>query len=402
VQTDVESLRLGENHLTGTLRYIRSTPPQLDIEIHNGTFSLLPWETGHSEAAPMDSTSKTNDEPDSGIRRAAEASAGAVGRVLRAPLRLLQAPEDRSETHFFSDEPLPLDTMHNINVNFKGQLDALKSSIVTLYQLSFEGQLQDGALDVSARSEKLNGGQAKLDLKLDANAVPPTLEMNSDFNDVRGLTSENTYTRSGFASLKAQGQSPAALAASLNGLFYLELGPGPFDYQNATLLSTSLANTVFRTLLPGIEKEEPTLECGITVAEFKDGQGVTPFGYAVRTNQANLLGHFQVDLAEEQLQMKFESRSRQGVGLSVGNMISNSIKVRGSLTDPHVVPRATSLAWRGWAAFMTVGLSVVAEGVLKRAMASENPCPPIKELISKELCPTSEIAASSPRMCPQS
>ena len=43
------------------------------------------------------------------------------------------------------------------------------------------------------------------------------------------------------------------------------------------------------------------------------------------------------------------------------------------LTDPQIVPRATSLAWRGWAAFMTVGLSVVAESVLKRAMASENP-----------------------------
>ena len=107
-----------------------------------------------------------------------------------------------------------------------------------------------------------------------------------------------------------------------------------------------------------------------------------------------------MNLKDETMQLNFESRSREGVGLSVGNVLSNSIEVRGSLTNPQVVPRATSLLWRGWAAIMTGGLSILAESVLKRAMASENPCPPIQDLIQKEICPKSAVARSSQRMCP--
>ncbi len=402
VEAKLEELRFSQNHLTGTLRYTRSTPPQLDIDIHNGSFSLLPWESGRVEAEKKKGKGKTKSgQPESGIRQAASTSASAVGRVLRAPLRMLEASGDRSKERMFSDDPLPLDSLKKINLNLRGTLDTLESSVASLRQLTFDGKLKDGLLDISATAGDLNEGQAKLDLNIDSNTLPPRFALNADFNEVRGLTSDNTYTRSGFAAVTAQGQSTAALAASLNGLLYLDLGPGPFDYRNARLISSGMASQVFNTLIPGSTRRTPQLECGITVAEFTDGKGVTPYGYAIRTSQANLLGHFELDLAKETMVLNFESRSREGVGLSVGNVISNSVQVRGSLTDPQIVPRATSLAWRGWAAFMTAGISVVAESVLKRAMASENPCPPIKKLIRDEMCPTNAIAASSRRMCPE-
>jgi len=396
VQADVEQLRLGKNRLTGSIQYDRGSPPRLDVDIHGGYFSLLPWESGNVETeAPGDGSDE------GGLRRVASASADAVGWVLRTPLRLLEASETPAKDRLFSDKPLPLDALHKINLTLKGELDTLESSVATLHQLTFEGQLENGKLSAKASAGNLNGGQATLDLTVDANAQPASVEARTDFNEVRGLTTTDTYTRSGFADVTASGQNTAALAASLNGLVYLDLGPGPFDYRNASFLSTSISSQVFNTLIPGSTKKVPQLECGITVMEFKDGKGKTPYGYAIRTNQANLLGHFKLDLRKEEMEIKFESRSREGVGLSVGNMVSNSVEVRGSLTDPYIVPNPTSLAWRGWAAFMTAGLSVVAESVLKRALASENPCPPIKKLISTELCPTSPIAASSKRMCPQ-
>ena len=399
IQADVKKLRLGKNHLTGSLRYTRADPPLLDIDINGGWFSLLPWESSH--VATESAGSEKNAKQESGVLRVATTSANAVGRILRAPLRLFGTREESGKGRLFSDKPLPLDNLQKINLDIKGQLDTLESSVAAVHQLRFEGRLKNGFLSASASAGSLNGGRAKLDLDLNAGTQPANLTARADFEDVRGLTSTDTYTRSGFAAVTASGQSTAALAASLNGLVYLDLGPGPFDYRNATFLSTSISSQVFNTLIPGLKKKVPQLECGITVMEFKDGTGKTPYGYAVRTNQANLLGHFTLDLKKEEMELNFESRSREGVGLSVGNMVSNSVQVRGSFTDPYIVPRATSLAWRGWAAFMTTGLSVVAESVLKRAMASENPCPPLKKLISTELCPKSEIAASSDRMCPQ-
>ncbi|NQX87789.1 MAG: AsmA family protein [Halioglobus sp.] len=403
VQADVKTLRLLDNYLTGTVRYTRGEKPLLDINITDGHFSLAPWETDRIEE-DEETTKKAAQQQDaasSGIHRLAATSAKAVGSVLRMPFHMLSGNENTSKERLFSEDPLPLGTLRAMDLNLRVQMELLESSLLALHDLKLNGTMHDGVLGIKGQTGNLNGGTAKANITFDAKTPLPELVLQADFNDVRGLTSDNTYTRSGFVSFTAQGASTAALAGSLNGLIYLDLGPGPFDYRNAAILSSSIASQVFNTLIPGSTQQVPQLECGITVGEFKDGKGKTPYGYAIRTNQANLLGHLDVNLQKETMQLDFESRSREGVGLSVGNVISNSIEVRGSILDPYIVPRATSLAWRGWAAFMTGGLSLVAESVLKRALASENPCPPIQKLIREEMCPTNPIAASSPMMCPE-
>ncbi|MDC0362765.1 AsmA-like C-terminal region-containing protein [Halioglobus sp.] len=398
VEAEIESVRLGDSYLRGTVRYVNSAVPQLDVTLTNATIDLVPWETRHVDDKDAEDSSKTSS---SGISKLARASAGMVGSVLRAPLRLFGGDDNsKKKDRLFSDDPLPLDDLKKIDVTISGTLDSLKSTVITLGQLDFTAEVKEGALDVFAKSDAINGGQGQVDLKLNSNVTPATATLRSDFSNVRGLLDKDTYTRSGFVALTTAGQSTAELAANLDGLLYLELGPGPFNYMNTALLSSNIAFAVFSALLPGFEQQTPQLECGVTVAEFDKGKGKTPFGYAMRTNQANLLGRIRMNLKDETMQLNFESRSREGVGLSVGNVISNSIEVRGSLTNPQVVPRATSLLWRGWAAIMTGGLSIVAEGVLKRAMASEDPCPPIQDLIQKEICPKSAVARSSQRMCP--
>ena len=52
------------------------------------------------------------------------------------------------------------------------------------------------------------------------------------------------------------------------------------------------------------------------------------------------------------------------------------------------------------AAMMTGCLSIVGESVVKRAMASENPCNSLRKLIEEELCPVNQRAAASPMVCP--
>ena len=132
---------------------------------------------------------------------------------------------------------------------------------------------------------------------------------------------------------------------------------------------------------------------------FEDGIGKTPVGYTLRTDRANLLGRLMLDLKKEQMELALDSRSREGVGLAVGNVFSNTIRVKGPLTAPQIVPHTTGILWRGWAAFMTAGLSVVGESVLKRAMAAENPCKSIREDIRKQVCGTDHPLARSPLLC---
>ncbi len=402
MEANISSLQWGETELTGTVRYHQTSPPLLDVIIHSGTLSLLPWENAYLDADP-----KTRDKEkskESSLGSVARKSADYVGDVLLAPLRFLSDDEEETKpgAKLFSSDPLPLDDMDSLNARLSAQLDSVLSKAVSAQNLSIQGSLTNGELSVKASSGQLNQGSGEVDLAFNAKAAPPTLKLTSTFDNVHGLSSKNTYPRSGFVSMQGQGQSEAELAGTTNGLIYLKLGKGPFDYANSMLLTANLASTVFQTLIPGIDKKPQEVECGVAVALFKDGKGVTPYGFAARTKQANLLGQLHVDLGAETMQMSFDSRGREGVGISVGSVFSNTVQIKGPLSDPGIVPDATSLIWRGWAAVMTGGLSVLGETLVKRVLASENPCKSIQKLINTELCPTNPIAASSQMVCPTS
>jgi hypothetical protein len=395
MRAEIRTLQWGDSDLTGTLVYHRGTPPRLELEVNSGTLSLEPWEA--EEAAPPAGTESSEGNI---VGRAARASASFVGRILRAPAQALTAEREADKgDRFFSATALPFDALGKIDLTATGNLDHISSSATTLGAVKLNAKLESGKLDLEAEVGQFNGGRARADIALDTRMTPPTLAVTADFHDVRGLTSENTYTRTGYINANTRGSSQAELAANLGGLFYLKLGPGPFDYANSTLFTADLASSAFRTLIPGIERREPQLQCGVTLGIFKDGHGVTPYGFAARTRQANLLARIELDLRKEHMQVNFDSRSREGVGLSVGNVFSNTVRISGPLNDPQIVPNTTAILWRGWAAFMTAGLSVIGESVLKRALASENPCKSIQRLIDRELCPKSEIARNSGMVC---
>ena len=64
------------------------------------------------------------------------------------------------------------------------------------------------------------------------------------------------------------------------------------------------------------------------------------------------------------------------------------------------MPNTPGLIVRGWAAFLTAGLSVVGESVFNRILASGNPCKDIRKEIRKDLCVSNAPLASSPIACP--
>lgn len=398
VQADITSLQWGESELTGSVRYHRTCPPSLDVDIHSGVLSLLPWEN-----AFLNADKKELEQPSgSALASIAGASASLVGDVLLTPLKFLTRDKDAAPgERVFSADLLPLDSLKKNNLNVSGQLDSLLSNAITAKDLQFTGKLKNGRLAVEASSGQLNDGKGSLTLALDSKAVPPSYKLTSTFENVRGLAHRDTFPRSGFISLEGRGQSQAEIAASANGLIFLELGQGPFDYANSALLTANLVTTMFQTLIPGINRQQHQLECGAALATFQNGKGSTPYGVVARTNQANLVGHLKVNLGKENLVLNIDSRGRQGIGLSIGSVFSNTVEIRGSLANPRMVPNTTGILWRAWAAATTGGLSILGESLLKRIWASSNPCDSVKRIIVEKVCPVNPIAASSPMVCPK-
>jgi hypothetical protein len=397
MQVDIREFVWGRNTLKGRLRYRElAERPSFELTIDDGSLDLEPWEEKLDEPQPA-----SDKEESSLLGETAATSARLINNILRAPLRLFSGPEEAEPGQkLFDDEPVDLGALQGYDAHIKGRLSRLASRAGRIDGVQLDGSIEKGVVALAASADSFNGGPGKIKIDLDTHSVPATVAISGDFKDILTTTGEPTFPRSGFFDLSSRGNTTASLAANLNGLFYIELGKGPFDYVNFSMFTADLASQVGSALIPGIEKSDPVLECGILLGEFKNGLGTTPAGYTLRTDKANLIGRVNIDLRKETLEVAIDSRSRQGVGLSVGNVFSNTIRVKGPLTDPQIVPYTTGILWRGWAAFMTAGLSVVGESILKRALAAENPCKSIKQDIRKEACGTDHPLASSTLVCP--
>ncbi len=398
VQADISSLQWGESDLSGSVSYHNTTPPSVEIKIQNGNLSLMPWENAHLNAK----TPIAARPAESALDTIARSSANLVGDILLSPLRFLGRDDAAPPSaKVFSTDTLSLDALKNFNMTLSGHLDSVVSTEIAARELDFTSSLRNGQLAVQMSSGQLSGGRGEMSLALDSNAAPPSAKLTSTFQNVHGFKTRATFPRSGFISLESRGQSQAELASNVSGLLFLDLGQGPFDYANSAFLTANLATTMFQTLIPGINRQQQQLECGTAVALFQNGVGSTPYGFAARTNQANLVGHIKVDLGKENLEMNIDSRGRQGLGISVGTIFSNTVQIRGPLNNPRIVPNPTGIAWRAWAAVSTGGLSIVGETLLRRIWASDNACASVKRIIVEQLCPTNPIAASSEMVCPK-
>ena len=398
MRAQVNTLLLGRNELAGSIEFHRGTPPKLEVEIDSGEIWLNAWEDSASAVKNKGPEKKDS----STIAAAATKSAEFLGSILRSPARLLSGPgESAPGDKMFSKEPLPLATLQKYNATIKGHLDAIHSNEGTARDLTLSAELKDGSLDVDMAVGNINRGNAAGTLALDTRPAKPTANMEWSFANIHGTPDAPGVPSSGYVNMSSFGASTAELASHLTGQAYLELGRGPFDYARDSLLTAEVASTMMQTLIPGVDKKQPELKCGVAAVVFKDGAGVTPFGYALRTDKANLIGRIEIDLKKELMQLQIDSRSREGVGISLSSVFANTVRIKGPLTDPEIVPHTTSILWRGWAAFMTAGLSVVGESVIKRALSSEDPCLTIKKQIRKDICGTQQLLAASPLACPK-
>ena len=299
IKAEVRTLQWGENELVGQVLVKSTDPLDMDVKLERGTLSLLPWEKAYAErkekAGAKTKVAEEEDDETGVLAATAGRSAGIIGNFLMTPVRVLTRDEKKkAEDALFSPEPIDFSALAGKQVTFSGDLESFESSVLTARQLHMDGTLSNGQLVLHADAEEMNGGNTVMDIAVDSTATVPTVQASADFRNVRGLIGGDTYPRSGHVAFKTNGNSLAELAAGAYGVIYLELGRGPFDYVNSTLLTADLASSVFRRLVPGIEEEQPELECGVTLGVFENGRGVTPSGFALRTNQANILGRIDI------------------------------------------------------------------------------------------------------------
>ncbi len=309
--------------------------------------------------------------------------------------------QNNTGSGFFSTAPWRLGLLDDAVLEVDWHADEVRARRGVARKVELQGTVDDGRLTIDIHSDEANGGALALNVELDAQADPPRAEVRGMLNDVRPDAVPGRAPLTAFVNLSGTSTSEAAFASTATGQLYLASGRGETTWGSAGLglLAGDLVQTVIQSLVPRGQRTN-RVSCAVAYAEVADGRIATPAALVMRTPKANIVMRAQADLRRETISAQFDFTSRTGAGISLGNVLSSTMKLRGPLTAPKVVPNTNRIAWRYGAAIATGGLSLLGESVFKRLVADRRPCQTLTGTIRQQVCAGDTAAAASSIVCP--
>jgi len=174
--------------------------------------------------------------------------------------------------------------------------------------------------------------------------------------------------------LSGEGTTLHEIMSSSNGNISGRQGAGQINMQAAGVLFSDLFTSILRTLNPLAETESvTTLECGVYEIDIVNGIA-TIEQMALQTERLTIVSSGNIDLSTEEIDLTLRTKTREGLGVSLGGVVNSFLKVGGTLSNPSLgVDAAGSVTTTG-AAVATGGLSVLARGLWDRVSAEADIC----------------------------
>ena len=174
--------------------------------------------------------------------------------------------------------------------------------------------------------------------------------------------------------LRGSGTSLAEVADSANGYLFAFIDKGKLDVPRFDLLFSDLVTSIVRTINPIASKSPYTLiDCATLDSTVASGVATIDH-LAVQTNELQVVGTGSINLGTEKLDLGFQTKPREGLGVSVGGIINSLFRVRGTLAKPAIEIDPAGTAKKTGFAFATGGLSIVAKSLFDRLSAEADMC----------------------------
>lgn len=180
--------------------------------------------------------------------------------------------------------------------------------------------------------------------------------------------------------MNAIGASVPQLLRSADGRMELVLGAGQLDRKASKLPFGDVVVSLLDSVNPiqlstfGVRKDLLSLQCAVLQFDIADGIATSKHGLALQTDTLNVLGGGAIKLETEEIELRFKTVKRTGIGLSLLGVADSFVIVDGTLKHPHASIDTGDLLIDGAAAWASAGLSLVADEVIQRLTASDNPC----------------------------
>ena len=282
----------------------------------------------------------------------------------------------------FPDKAIPPIDFWGLNMHFNLSAERLKLDFKELSGVKLDLSLHDNYLHIDAfefggpLGERVSGK-----LAVDATADMTGLDFKMRGNQLRLklATAENqdvsTFPQTDLGiELHGKGVTYHELAHSLNGQIRIVQGKGLIANAGLELLFSDFLTELYDTLNPYAQPTEYTeLECSVINAEIKSGEIlISPLIF--HTEQVTILSEGNINLSTEQIDMIFETKVREGIGISMGMVVHPFIKLVGTLSSPSIELDPVGVAISGSIAVATYGLSLLAKSLFDRFLSSNDPC----------------------------
>lgn len=229
----------------------------------------------------------------------------------------------------------------------------------TLTDLDLALDLKNGRLEISRFQAKAFEGAVDASLSLDAGASPPPLATRLDVKGVSVGQVMQAYVGSKeletsldvAVDLKGQGASPRAIASSLNGRSEIVAGEGVITNQILAIVASGL-DEILGPLFGG--QNQTRLNCMVSRFRFEDGRAISE-AQLLDSSTFSLAGAGSIDLNDESLDLKFDTRTRETALVS----LAIPFVVKGTLADPKPAPDALGTAMKA-AEFVQAGSNPLA------------------------------------------
>ena len=295
----------------------------------------------------------------------------------------------------FSDELLSLDWLREVDMVVESRIDRLVLGDAIFSNSGFDAVLHDGVLTAKLSSSGEYGGTLFAEGKVDYNSgrrakvtvagwLKEFPSHRLDFASKLGLLRDGELNTQ--FELSAIGRSPIEMAANSEGYLRSIVGKGQLRDRWIDNLGGDMAKALKHWIKDDAQKSNNKLNCLAINLEFDQGLVKIDKNILFSTPAATIVGIGEINLASEKIALRVEPMARTGTGLNASSYI-NVVQVGGALTSPKLVFNGVGALKAGtsvWLATATGGISLLAEGLLKRRMRRDYNC---EDVILREFFP---------------
>jgi uncharacterized protein involved in outer membrane biogenesis len=361
ITLDPLQLTFGDSDLQGSLNVTMAENTTIDATLQSKRLDLKPFQP---EPEPEPESVPASDQA-------------------TAPASEADTEEtDESNTEFvFVDEPLPLDSLQQIDADVELSIEQLLTRAIELDNVELDAGLHGGDLKAQLDFITPSGGIAASTLAVTTSGSLPEIQALIQARDIRvnisaaeDLKMDQLPATSITIKLDSRGTTPHTLASRSNGYVLLTQGPGLIDAGFLASASGDLLSQLFSALNP-LAKEEKysNWECSVIRLNIEDGIAELS-EFLLQDQKIKIIAGGDIDLHTEKLDLEFNTKPRKGVGVSADMFVTPFVALKGRLASPRVGLNEKGVLLSGGAAVATGGISLLVQGAADRATGGIDQC----------------------------